>query len=534
METSRKMYRWPLTTVAGALFTAAILTAPPSALRADDACGVSFPTNDVAAAVGADWGRLGLYWWDLEPSQGNYVYSLDNDLKSMTASGSPRIKNALVGIEGFAGYLGTGGAYRAPCDPATWSFMLDRWRELWKTTTARYCANNPQSNPGQTHGVVRYWTVWNEPNDMAFLKPRITCAPNNDQTCSDPAACTQSFAQDYTELVAYADAGRQQGCPNDTKLVIGEVGQSDNDDAFVQDLLNGLAGRVTPAALSDHSYTFAVLARQRMQRFRGYLDSMGENQTELWMTEAGGPEFGLNCTTSDKAYDGPCFAKREGFLRSIIAENRQYGTALNWKRTFIYGSAPLMIGGQRYGLIDIDGAGAPIGSNMMYDALKAACNSPFPYMVDSEEHPDNNDLQSACYAMATNNSGYCSGIAEGNGKQMCLAMAQGSQAPCWNITDRNLQLACFGMSVKSSSNCSAITNANMANFCYGVSTSDYNPCYSITERNSQLLCFAMSDGISSNCRDIPYVNDRNFCYGVSGRDTSYCNSIFQYPDSVQR
>jgi hypothetical protein len=545
MENQREMYR-SLTAAVGALLTAAIVTTPLAA-RADDLCGLGVPGNDVAAAAGADWVRASLYWGALETdAANNYQESaylaLDNTLKARTASGAPRIQNALVGIEGFANYVGAGGQYQSPCDPANWSLMLDRWRALWSRTTARYCANNPASNPGQTHGVVRYWTVWNEPNDLTFLVPRATCGSAPATFCAaNPAACTDSFAADYADLVAYAEAGRQEGCPNDTKLVAGEVAQSasGNEDAFVQSLLQKLAGRATPSVLSAHTYTWAVNARQKMQRFRADLDAAGYHPTELWMTEAGGPQFGSGCTTADKAYDPTCFAQREGFLRSIFAENRQYGTALGWKRTFIYSSTPLELpladgGVERYGLIDVDGAGAPIGSNMMLDAVKASCNNPLAYMVDSEEKPDNDDLQSACNAIATRNSSYCNGLAEGNGKQMCLAMSQGSASPCWSITDNNLQLACLGMSAKASANCSGITNGNMKSFCYGVALSDYTQCSSITERNTQLLCYAMSDGINSNCYDIPYANDRNFCYGASSGDASYCAAIVQYPSSVQR
>ena len=426
--------------------------------------------------------------------------------------------------------------------------MLADWQALWKTATARYCASDTGSNPNQMHGVVRYWTVWNEPNSMGFLKPRFTCPPNNDQACNDPTTpdCVNSFAQDYAALVAAADAGRQQGCPNDTKLVVGEVAQNYNDDAFVKALLADLEQlNVVPAVLSDHTYTFAVPTKDRLARFRSYLDNVTDSsgrldtryrQTELWLTEAGGPGISTACESSSAApYDDTCFAKREGFIRSLIQENRQYGAALKWPRTFIFKSAfsdDPTDPSEAYGLIHVDSWGQPLGSNMMFDAVKASCNSPLTFMVESEANY-NDDLQSACYAIATNDSTHCSGIAEGNGKQMCLAMAQRSQTPCWSITDPNLQSACLGMSSGSPSNCGAITNANMANFCYGVSTSDYTRCDNITERNSQLLCYAMSDGINSNCGDIPYANDRNFCYGASGKDTSYCASITPYRDSIQ-
>jgi hypothetical protein len=515
--------------ISSSLLLAALLLAAPPALHADDVCGVVFTGNDVAVAAGADWVRTPLYWGVVEPSQGQFNFSsLDGVLRATAQNGAPRMKNTLTGIEGFAGYLNTGGGYQAPCG-AAWSDMLTHWQNLWRVATARYCASNPTDNPGQTHGVVRYWSVWNEPNAPGFLYPRATCgSPSSAQYCaSNPAACTTSAAQDYADLVAAAEAGRQQGCPSDAKLVVGEVAQGPNASTFTQSVVQNLAGRVAPPVLSYHSYTFAIGARQDMQTLRGILNSAGLSQTELWMTEAGGPD---SCHDQNRAYDGTCFAKREVFLRSIIAENRQYGTALNWKRTFIFRSAPLTAD---YGLVNVDGAGAPIGSNMAFDALKAACNSPLDFPVLSG-YNDGQDLKNSCYAMATNNSAYCNNIALGNDKQMCLAMAQRSQSPCTSITDRNLQLACYGMSIKWDSNCRDITNGNMNNFCYGVSTPNTASCNSITEANTRSLCLAMASGSTSYCGSIPYVNDRNFCYGVASRNTSYCDGINYYADSVQR
>lgn len=523
------------------LLFAALLSAP-FALRADDVCGVVFTGNDVAAVAGADWVRHPLYWNLLESSAGDYnapspaqaYVDLDNFLHATAQNGQPRIKNALVGIEGFASYLNTGGAYQAPCGVA-WGDMLTHWQNLWRVTTARYCASNSTDNPGQTHGVVRYWSVWNEPNDPTyFYFPRVTCgSPNSAQYCaSNPAACTTSAAQDYADLVAAADAGRLQGCPNDAKLVVGEVAQSSNASTFTQSVLQNLAGRVAPPVLSYHSYTFAIGARQEMQTLRGILDAAGLSQTELWMTEAGGP---LSCHSPSSDYDPLCFAKREVFLRSIIAENRQYGTALKWKRTFIFRSAQLT---DDYGLVNVDGAGVPIRSNMAFDALKAACNSPFSFPVLSG-YNDAQDLKNACTAMATDDSTYCNNIALSNDKLMCQAVAQRSQSPCTSITDRNLQLACYGMAARFWSptyptNCDDITNGNMKNFCYGVSTPSSSYCNSITEGNTRSLCLAMASGSSSYCGSIPYENDRNFCYGVAGRNVSSCNAITPYADSVQR
>lgn len=517
-----------------AIVVSLLVTAVPAVAHADALCGMATRDgSNVPEAVGAGWVRTSLYWPLLEPSAGSYNYGPNGfgAIESALAKSS----NTLFGIEMFADYLGTGGSYRAPCSDSEWLNAMQRWQALWTHATSRYCASNPNNQ-----GVARYWSVWNEPNDVGgFLRPRAECTYGWDY-CKNPdpyvqSVCSASAARDYADLIRYADAGRRAGCPNDTVLVVGEVAQSPNNYQFTHDFLSLISGTVNPGVLAVHSYTFARLARDQVQKYRspsyGGLDQYFPN-AEIWMTEAGGPELGLACSASGyNPYDYACFGKRAGFLRSIYAENRQYASQLKWRRTFIFRS--VMDHVQGYGLTDVDWAGNPIGQNLQLDSVQAACNSVFAYM-DVGEYNDQNEAQLACLAIATSNSGHCNNIAPGNGKQLCLAMASRSQSPCASMTDRNLQLACYGMSIKWPSNCRDITNPNQRNLCYAASTPDINYCHSITDRNTRSLCYAMATGTRSYCNDISTPNDRNFCHGISARDTSACYNIVQYPGNVQR
>ncbi len=175
---------------------------------------------------------------------------------------------------------------------------------------------------------------------------------------------------------------------------------------------------------------------------------------------------------------------------------------------------------------DLYGATAAASVHKAWDAVGvpgtpgSGSGNPLSYVSGRDEFL-------ACYGIAGRISSNCRDVSDYNDKQMCYAMSDRTQSPCWSITDRNLQLACFGMSINWSSNCRDITDPNMRNFCYGVSAQNYNYCFSVTDRNTQLLCFAMSNGISSNCRDISNPNDRQFCYGVSSHYNGYCASIQQ-------
>jgi hypothetical protein len=140
------------------------------------------------------------------------------------------------------------------------------------------------------------------------------------------------------------------------------------------------------------------------------------------------------------------------------------------------------------------------------------------------------DQSQSCLGIASRNASYCTSIVNSDDRNLCAALAQGTQSPCGLISDLNLQLTCYGMSVKPSfpSNCRDVTDANLRNFCYGasgVSLTDLDVCRYITWRDTQLFCFAMNDNISSNCRDISDANERNFCYAVSAHDVSFCSLI---------
>ncbi|HEY8132775.1 MAG TPA: M4 family metallopeptidase, partial [Thermoanaerobaculia bacterium] len=174
--------------------------------------------------------------------------------------------------------------------------------------------------------------------------------------------------------------------------------------------------------------------------------------------------------------------------------------------------------------LDIYGSTAAATVQKAWDAVgvpgSPGASNPFTYGSGRDEFL-------ACYGIAGRISSNCRDIADANDRQMCYAMSDRTQSPCWSITDRNMQLACFGMSIHYPSNCRDITDNNTRNFCYGVSYQNYTYCYSVTDRNMQLLCYAMSNGISSNCRDISNDNDRNFCYGVSSQYNGYCANIQQ-------
>ena len=140
------------------------------------------------------------------------------------------------------------------------------------------------------------------------------------------------------------------------------------------------------------------------------------------------------------------------------------------------------------------------------------------------------DEQLACFgiSVAPNFPSNCRDITDFNDQQMCFGVSSRSQAPCFNITDRNLQLACFGISVAPNfpSNCRDITDPDMQNFCFGVASNGaLGNCASVSNSNTRALCFAMSTHNSSTCSFITTTEDRLFCEAVATRSQGPCFSI---------
>jgi hypothetical protein len=497
----------------------------PGLARANDMCGVVvFQGFGVPTAVNADWARIPLYWDEIEQVPGAYWPSG----YVRTDAALSRVANLMPSISGFSRAYQNNmpadskGAYVTACSAADWQTTLNAWQALWANATSRYC------------GQIRYWSVWNEPNAPDFLRPRIECTQGRGwcDNAANAASCMSSAAQDYADLVKYADLGRQQGCPA-ASLVVGEVAQDPYERTFLTQVLSRIAANgVNPAVVSVHTYDTSWGSRIQIGNYRSDVNSYFPG-AQIWLTETGGPRAGVpvgNCQASQWAPTDPvCWGGQADFDRAIMNENRQYRAQYNWQRTFIFRSElgqPI----DPYGLTFVDGNGNPTdvwgnpSRNLQVDGLSSACgNGLLTYGYATDE-------QAACNGIARSLPSYCDQIDSGsanslNVRMMCRGLASHSISSCASITDPNMRFACQGMSSNNSTYCASVTDASQRNFCYGVSARDYNYCYNVTDRNSQLLCFAMANGINSNCRDITLPNTRNFCYGVSAHDASYCASI---------
>lgn len=149
------------------------------------------------------------------------------------------------------------------------------------------------------------------------------------------------------------------------------------------------------------------------------------------------------------------------------------------------------------------------------------CGNPFSFV-----NPGDQSL--SCYAQATLNAGYCSGITDANDRFLCNAMAARSDAPCASITDHDLYWACRGMSVDAGyGTCINLYDPDMTYFCYDVSrnTTVFGYCDYLSNPDTKNLCYAMAGANSSFCANIVHAYTRNFCYGVTTGNTSYCAAI---------
>lgn len=139
------------------------------------------------------------------------------------------------------------------------------------------------------------------------------------------------------------------------------------------------------------------------------------------------------------------------------------------------------------------------------------------------------DQYLGCWGIATGDSSYCDGISDLNDRQICRAMATGTQAPCVSMTNRNLQLACYGMSVAPAypSNCRDITAYGLKDFCYSVSSGGtLANCSSVNNIPAEnALCKALVSKNIVDCYSIANANDRWFCYGIATQTSSFCAYI---------
>jgi len=360
-----------------ALFFAAAWAAFPFAAQADPLCGlVVGPQNtSVLPEVRAEWARATLYW-------NGFSGVLDAATEPAGFADVDRIvansPNTLVSVEAFARDLQSNGdAYSAACYPRDWQHVLERWRAFWQVATSRYCASNPARS-----GVVRYWSVWNEPNAWNFLHPRLECSqgyrycdPDHPDHASRKSACQASAAQDYIDLVRYAEMGRQAGCPSAT-LVVGEIAQHPDQLAFTNQVLSGVKSHgINPGVLSVHTYDTAAGVVNQVAAYRNVLNNH-QPGAEIWMTEAGGPAPGLPVATCSangwNPQDPSCWGAQASFLRDMFRLNRQYAAAYNWPRTFIYRAQVLYMPKDEYGIALVNGNGQ-VTRTLSTQAMRDAC-----------------------------------------------------------------------------------------------------------------------------------------------------------------
>jgi hypothetical protein len=315
-------------------------------------CGlvVGRESTGVLPLAGADWARATLYWNAIDDTPIDSPNQPFADIDQVVAS----VPNTLVSVEAFPGSVNNNsGPYRASC--TNWQSVLTSWRDFWQQATSRYCATNPAN-----HGVVRYWSVWNEPNAWNFLQPRLECSLGTDYCKPDPMTdpsrkydCQISAAQDYADLVYYAELGRRAGCPS-ASLVVGEIAQDDYKLTFIDQVLSGLARYgVTPAVYTVHTYDTAAGTVSQVSQYRSTL-SNHQVWSPIWVTEAGGPAPGLPVTTCQAAGWDPqsqsCWGNQASFLQDMFRLNQQYASAYNWPRTFVFRAQVLYMPTDEYGI----------------------------------------------------------------------------------------------------------------------------------------------------------------------------------------
>ena len=358
------------------LFAVATLAMTPWTAQAAPMCGlvVGSQNTGVLSVAGADWARATLYWNAIDNTPIESANNVFADIDQVVAS----VPNTLVSVETFPGSVNSSGPYRVSC--TNWQNVLASWQDFWQQATSRYCATNPAN-----HGIVRYWSVWNEPNAWNFLQPHLECSlgidyckpdPNDPQTtAARKPACQTAAAQDYVDLVHYAELGRRAGCPS-ASLVAGEVAQDPDELTFTDQVLSGLASySITPAVYTVHTYDTAEGTASQVGNYRTKLNNH-QVWAPIWVTEAGGPAPGLPVTTCQAFGWNPqsqsCWGNQASFLQDMFRVNQQYASIHNWPRTFIFRAQVLYMSTDEYGIALVNSSGQ-VTQTLSTNLMRGAC-----------------------------------------------------------------------------------------------------------------------------------------------------------------
>ncbi|MBI3292304.1 MAG: hypothetical protein HYZ73_05795 [Elusimicrobia bacterium] len=239
---------------------------------------------DKAQALNARWIRLWIAWNEIEEKRGRFNFSeLDRQVRALSARGF----GILAVVMGAPRY-----ACRVTNPPKGFDFhacppKLPEYRQFLRTLVTRYGKQ------------IKYWEIWNEPNDATFWWPR----PN---------------PQEYAELlkVAYQTI---KGTDPSAKVLIAAVGpipdeQGDEIEgheeyypfmAFAQKAFTVLDGHDAFDIATLHPYRFPkgplepvtiqladgtrqpVTFKDELLAYKSLLDQSGRRDDKVWITEIG-------------------------------------------------------------------------------------------------------------------------------------------------------------------------------------------------------------------------------------------------------
>ncbi len=218
---------------------------------------------DMAAAAGVRLMRLGVDWSSIEYNKGVRDWS-----------GTDRVVNAIVargmsplGLVTYAPPWATGSSdsHTPPTDPNTFAAFA-------KDAATRYL------------GKIPAWEVWNEPNIVAFFKPKPNIATYNKLLTASYTAI-KSVSADLTVV----SAGLSPAGDNGTDIA---------PLTFIKGIYSAGANKYLDA-VGMHPYTYPALpndpttaswsAFQLMTPMRAVMVAGGDTSKLMWLTEYGAP-----------------------------------------------------------------------------------------------------------------------------------------------------------------------------------------------------------------------------------------------------
>jgi hypothetical protein len=109
--------------------------------------------------------RIPIYWFQVEPSRGEYRFAELDETITRAAAAGVRI---LPFVYGTPSWLSTD-----PARPPLGSLSAERaWTELLRRLVRRYGPHGELWRGGPVQLPIRRWQIWNEPNFLLFWRPR--------------------------------------------------------------------------------------------------------------------------------------------------------------------------------------------------------------------------------------------------------------------------------------------------------------------------------------------------------------------------